>query len=158
MTWPPAGPLGPRHLHIGEAGSPPRIAHTPPPPATPGQPLSIRARVSSGAPLARVALHYRNLNQMQTHDLLPLLPEQEPTGGLTPAAEGVDVTENGEGREIDLLATIPGEHVDAQWDLMYHLEAVDVLGNGAFFPGLEAGTPYVILPVRRPTDPPDSPG
>ena len=153
VTWPPAGPLGPRRLHVGEAGSPPRIAHAPPPPATPGQPLPIRARVSAGAPLARVTLHYRNLNQMQTHDLLPLLPEQEPTGGLAPAAEGVDVTAYGEGREIDLLATIPGEHVDPQWDLMYHLEAVDVLGNGAFFPGLEAGTPYVVLPVRRPTGP-----
>jgi hypothetical protein len=32
---------------------------------------------------------------------------------------------------------------------MYHLEAVDVLGNAAFFPGLGAGTPYVVLPVRR---------
>jgi hypothetical protein len=98
-------------------------------------------------------LHYRNLNQMQTHDLLPLLPEQERAGGLAPAAEGVDVTEYGEGRVIDLLATIPGEHVDPRWDLMYHLEAVDVLGNGAFFPGLEAGTPYVVLPVRRATGP-----
>ncbi|HEX2325270.1 MAG TPA: hypothetical protein VHQ00_07705, partial [Chloroflexota bacterium] len=86
VTWPPSGPLGPRRLHVGEAGSPPRIAHSPPPPATPGQPLPIRARVSAGAPLARVTLHYRNLNQMQTHDLLPLLPEPEPAGGLAPAA------------------------------------------------------------------------
>jgi hypothetical protein len=90
---------------------------------------------------------------MQTHDLLPLLPEQdgvaETAGGLPPAAERVEATEAGEGREVDLVATIPGEHVDPRWDLMYHLEAVDVLGNGAFFPGLEAGTPYVVLPVRR---------
>ncbi|HEX2515477.1 MAG TPA: hypothetical protein VH257_12285, partial [Chloroflexota bacterium] len=153
VTWPPSGPLGPRRLHVGEAGSPPRIAHSTPPPATPGQPLPIRARVSAGAPLARVTLHYRNLNQMQTHDLLPLLPEPEPAGGLAPSAGEVDVTAYGEGREIDLLATIPGEHVDPRWDLMYHLEAVDVLGNGAFFPGLGAGTPYVVLPVRRATGP-----
>ena len=46
-------------------------------------------------------------------------------------------------------ASIPAAHVTAEWDLMYHLEAVDVLGNAAFFPGLEAGTPYVVTTVAR---------
>ena len=135
-VWPDGAASGPRRLGVGAAAAPPRILHLPPAGAVPGAPLTLRARVTAGAPLERVTLHYRHLNQFQTHDRLPLSPRAQEAGA--------------DGSSGEFEATIPGEHVDAEWDLMYHLEAVDVLGNATFWPGLGAETPYVVLPVARP--------
>ena len=72
---------------------------------------------------------------MQTHDRLALLPAGPP-GSSPPSC-------------VTLSATIPGDHVSIEWDLMYHVEVVDILGNATFFPGLAAGTPYIVVPVER---------
>jgi hypothetical protein len=135
-TWPPEGRAAPRRVHAGHATTPPAIEHEPVRTAAPGAPLAIRARITAGAPLARATLHYRNVNQMQNHDRL----EMARTDG--PAT--VDDATAG-----DYLATIPAAHITPEWDVMYHLEAVDVLGNAAFYPGLTAGTPYVVAAVDR---------
>ena len=78
---------------------------------------------------ARVTLRYRKQNQMQTHERVEMVPTS-----TDPCA---------------FVATIPGAHVSVEWDLMYHVEAVDALGRASFFPGLSAGTPYIIVPVDR---------
>jgi hypothetical protein len=145
-TWRPEGSAAPRRVYAGRSTTPPLVEHEPIRSALPGEPLEIRARVTASAPLRRVTLHYRNVNQMQTHDRLEMerVPdpnEQDWRSGTGPSA----VT------SALFHATIPAEHVTAEWDLMYHLEAVDVLGNAAFYPGLEAGTPYIIVPVARAT-------
>jgi hypothetical protein len=83
---------------------------------------------------------------MQTHDRLEMerVPDQEEQD-RQPGTHLSTVT------SAVFQATIPAEHVSPEWDLMYHLEAVDVLGNAAFYPGLEAGTPYIVVPVTRAT-------
>jgi hypothetical protein len=140
-TWPEGGPAAPRRVYVGPTGALPTFSHDAVEQVEPGQPVPIMARVSTAAPPARVTMHYRNVNQMHTHDCLEMLPEAPPS----PAPDG---------RWTAVYrATIPAEHVSAEWDLMYHLEAVDVLGNAAFYPGLTAETPYVMAAVRRPTEP-----
>jgi len=129
VYWPIKGEGAPRRVYVGASTNPPEVEHDPITRARPGESIEIRARVSGRAPLARVTLLYRNVNQFQTHDRLVMTP-------------------------LDLdssiyAATIPGEHVSVEWDLMYHLEAVDVLGNHTIHPGLGAGVPYVIVPIER---------
>ena len=126
------GSTAPRCVYVGDTRVPPEITHEPIRSAMPGAPLEVRAGVRAGAPLARVTLYYRNLNQMATHDQLPMLPL------------------DADGTRHVVTATIPAAHVTREWDLMYHLEAVDVLGNATFFPGLVAGTPYIVVSVTRP--------
>jgi hypothetical protein len=46
-------------------------------------------------------------------------------------------------------ATIPGEFVVTQWDLMYFIEAIDTLGNGRMHPDMDAEMPYVIVELDR---------
>jgi len=42
-------------------------------------------------------------------------------------------------------ATIPASEITETWDLMYYIEAVNILGNGTFFPDREMETPYVVV-------------
>lgn len=127
--WPSAGPSSPRRLHVGASANPPGVHHDPITRARPGQPIEIRTRIAAAAPLSRVTLLYRNLNQFQTHDRLEMIP-------LDPGSE-------------TYTATIPGPHVSVEWDLIYHLEVLDALGNHTIHPGLTAPVPYVIVPVDR---------
>ena len=46
-------------------------------------------------------------------------------------------------------ATIPGEFIVPEWDLMYFVEVMDENGNGRIFPDLEQGAPYVIVGLER---------
>jgi len=43
---------------------------------------------------------------------------------------------------------IPASFVDAQWDLMYFVEAVGKDGAGRMYPDMETETPYVVVKVR----------
>jgi hypothetical protein len=54
------------------------------------------------------------------------------------------------GRPGEFTATIPGEFIVPEWDLMYFFEIVDVHGNGINHPDLLQGMPYVIVEVARP--------
>ena len=127
-------------MHAGASTTPPRVRHAPISHAAPGQPIEIRAIITADAPIARATLLYRNLNQFQTHDRIDLVP----------TVPGSDT----------YTATIPAEHVSIEWDLMYHLEVVDALGNATIHPGLHAGgpdgpahpaggAPYVVVSVAR---------
>ncbi len=70
VYWPIRGEQAPRRVYVGASTSPPEVEHDPVTRARPGESIEIRARVSGRAPLARVTLLYRNVNQFQTHDRL----------------------------------------------------------------------------------------
>ena len=46
-------------------------------------------------------------------------------------------------------ASIPGDFLVPEWDLMYFLEVVDSKGNGRMYPDLETDMPYVIVKLQR---------
>ena len=46
-------------------------------------------------------------------------------------------------------ATIPGEFIVPEWDLMYFVEVMDAQGCGRISPDLEDGAPYVIVKLER---------
>ena len=71
-------------------------------------------------------LYYRDLNQ---RELFTPVTMQQVDGAWT--------------------ATIPGMDIVSDWDLMYYVEAIDRLGNGAIGPDLDVETPYVVVPVER---------
>jgi hypothetical protein len=52
-------------------------------------------------------------------------------------------------RADEYQATVPGEHLDPQWDFMYLIEAMDACGNGTIYPDLEVETPYVVVRLER---------
>ena len=46
-------------------------------------------------------------------------------------------------------ATIPGEFIVPQWDLMFFVEVMDQSANGRMLPDLEKEMPYVIVDLIR---------
>jgi hypothetical protein len=52
-------------------------------------------------------------------------------------------------RRKGFVATIPGDFIVPQWDMMYFVEAVDQQGHGWKVPDFEKEMPYVIVPVKR---------
>jgi hypothetical protein len=96
--------------------------------APPQQPLRITARVNDPAGLASVRLRYRHVTQFEDYQTIEMQPSSEP-GGYT--------------------ATVPGDFVTPQWDVMYFIEAEDKAGNGTIWPDLEKEMPYVIVKLQR---------
>jgi hypothetical protein len=113
-----------RSVPVATERRPPVIAHQPVLGARAGQAIEVCATVTSTAPLRDVTLYYRNLNQKE-----PLIP----------------LVLTGDGQHY--RGTIPAEDVIAGWDLLYFIEAVDVLGEATVFPALETPPPYVVVPV-----------
>ena len=86
----------------------------------------MTAQVDSTEDLKQVTLYYRDLNQRELYTPVPM---RQIGGAWT--------------------ATIPGMDIVPDWDLMYYVEAIDRLGNGAIGPDLDVETPYVVVPVER---------
>jgi hypothetical protein len=103
-----------------------RIDHTPITTAKPGEDLLITARVRSAAPIKRVVLHFRRLDQ--TADW----KEQE----MSPGDDEV------------FSATIPAGEISAQWDTQYYLEVLFAEG-GRNWPSWENGPPYFVIHTLR---------
>jgi hypothetical protein len=120
-TWPADAE---RVVPVAGVRRPPAINHEPVRAASAGRPIEICATVTSAAPLQAVTLYYRNLNQKE-----PLLP--------------LPLTADGD----HYRGAIPAEDVVAGWDLLYVIEAVDVLGEATVFPPLETPPPYIVVPV-----------
>lgn len=95
-----------------------------------GAPVSVdfkvRAKVTAPAGVRWIRLRYRHVNQKEDYETLPMT--EEGTSGI-------------------YSASIPGEFITAQWDLMYYVEIVDGHGTGKIYPDLEHDTPYVIQSV-----------
>ncbi len=100
---------------------------------TAGEPLVIRAEVTDPSGLDAVYLRYRGVNQHQDFHRAVMLP----TGGAN-----------------EYRATIPGNHIDARWDLMYYIETIDAYGNGKIYPDLERETPYVVVDLHSASNAP----
>ena len=127
-TWPDDGQAHPVVLRVTSDDRPLILHHTPIQSAQPGQPLRIVAQVDDPARVRWVRLRYRGLSQHQDFQLLPMLPT---------------------GHNSEFAATIPGQNIDPQFDLMYQFETMDNQGNGKIYPDLEKETPYVVVNVAR---------
>ncbi len=116
----------PQPVAVGNAVSAPAVDVDRASLAVPGQDLTVTTRVDSDEDLALVTLYYRDLNQRELYTPVPM---QQTNGAWS--------------------ATIPGMDIVSDWDLMYYVEAIDRLGNGAIGPDLDVETPYVVVPVQR---------
>jgi hypothetical protein len=93
-----------------------------------GQPLRIVARATDPAGVQALRLRYRHVTQFEDYATL----EMEPTG-----------------RPDEYAATIPGEFIEAKWDLMYFLEAIDRAGNGTMWPDFNREPPSIFVKLAR---------
>jgi len=96
--------------------------------ARPGEPLRITAKVSGPAKVKWLRLRYRHLTQFEDYESVEMARDQQ---------------------DGSWSATIPGEFIVPEWDLMYFVEVMDENGNGRTFPDLEQGAPYVIVELDR---------
>jgi hypothetical protein len=53
------------------------------------------------------------------------------------------------GQPDEYAATIPGEFIGANWDLMYFIEAINRVGSGTRWPDFTREAPYVFVRVQR---------
>jgi len=53
------------------------------------------------------------------------------------------------GNQVQYAAEILGDHIPAQWDLMYFFEVLDNFGNGKIYPDAEQQAPYVMVKLER---------
>ena len=93
------------------------------------EPLRVTALSNSLSDLDQVTLHYRHTNQLEG----PF--ETEP------------MTETANGH----VATIPGDYVSTEWDLLIYVTAVDSDGNGIVAPGVfdaREAAPYHAITVE----------
>jgi hypothetical protein len=127
-AFPEGGPGDPLSVIVTGDERPPTVIHEPIHSAPAGQPLTVSAQVHDPSGVAWVRLRYRSVTQFQDYRTL----EMRPTG-----------------RADEHRATVPGEHLDPQWDWMYLIEVMDACGNGAIYPDLESETPYVIVRLER---------
>ena len=96
--------------------------------AIPGKDLHIHALVSDPSGIKQVRLRYRHLTQFE--DYLVAEMQMDPVSGT-------------------YRATIPGDFIVPEWDLMYFVEAIDSLGNGCLIPDLDREMPYVIVETGK---------
>lgn len=105
-----------------------QITHTPVNNAPVGKSIKIAVKVMAPSGIKWVRLQYRNVNQEQEYQMLPMLLSAEK-----------DMYE----------VIIPGEKINPKWDFMYLIEIMDNKGNGAIYPDLNKETPYVVINLNR---------
>src|SRR5262249_25048104 len=93
-----------------------------------GQPLTIRARVSSGQGVKWVRLRCRSVNQRLDYDIIPMTPTGKPD---------------------EYQAIVPADKIPPKFDFMYYIEAMDKRGTGCIWPDFEKQTPYVVVKLNR---------
>jgi hypothetical protein len=114
-------------VYIGREPAPPVIRHDPVTSCEPGQPLRLAFVIAGASPISSARLYYRHLTQMESY-------------------RTADLTASGDKYE----ATIPGDFVTTDHDIMYYVEALDRLGGGTFYPDPDRTAPYVIVKVKHP--------
>ncbi len=93
-----------------------------------GKPLTIKLKVSALSGVKWVRLRYRNVNQEQEYQMLPMLSSGEK-----------DVYQ----------VVVPADKINPKWDFMYLIEIMDNKGNGTIYPDLNKNTPYVVVNLNR---------
>jgi hypothetical protein len=94
----------------------------------PGKSVDVTAKVWDPSGVKWVRLRYRHVTQFEDYQTAEM--QYDPQTGLW-------------------SATIPGQFVVPQWDLMYFIEAVDTQGNGRMYPDMDVEMPYVIVKLDR---------
>jgi hypothetical protein len=94
----------------------------------PGDPFTIKIRVSAPAGVKWVRLQYRAVNQYKDFEMLPMTLTNE--------------------RNM-YQATIPADKMDARYNLMYLVEMMDNNGKGFIYPDLNKETPYKVVNFIR---------
>jgi hypothetical protein len=89
----------------------------------PGKPLQLLLRVWPATEVTQIRLHYRALNQMAQWKVMETTAQKP-------------------------VFTIPGEEIDARWDLQYYFEVLNHEGTGWFLPDPAKATPYYVVSVQ----------
>jgi hypothetical protein len=106
--------------------SPPTVRHTAVAEHAPGQSLEIAAEVNDNSSVQKVLLYYRPTRQTMEYS-------------------AVTMTKVGE----KYVATIPGNIITSEYDMMYYFEAIDPHGNACIYPNADVETPYFVVKVKR---------
>lgn len=104
------------------------IIHQPVTSARVGEPVTIKVKVSATAGVKWVRLRYRNVNQEEDYQTLPLLAT---------------------GEKDTYQAVVPASQINPRWDFMYYLQVMDNKSNGRIYPDLNKETPYIIVALKR---------
>ncbi len=125
---PAGGPEDPIAVTITRNEQPPTVEIRPLRAPKPGQSVTVNAKAHDPSGVKWVRLRYRRVTQFEDYQTAYM--------------------------QYDLQtqlwsATIPGEFVVPQWDLMYFIEAIDTLGNGRMYPDLETEAPYIVVQLKR---------
>ncbi|QEF97998.1 hypothetical protein Mal15_20440 [Stieleria maiorica] len=108
--------------------TPPAVEHDPVSSARLLSPLRIVARVTDPSGVQSLKLRYRHVTQYEEYRELDFHPTE---------------------RTNEYAATIPGGFLVPQWDVMYFIEVIDGVGNGAICPDFQTRAPYVIVELER---------
>jgi len=125
---PTAGDEDPIVMTITSDDQPPQVDIVRVQAPKPGKSMDVKAKVLDPSGVKWVRLRYRHVTQFEDYQSAQM--QYDPQTGLW-------------------SATIPGEFVVPQWDLMYFIEAVDTQGNGRMFPDMDVEMPYVIVKLDR---------
>ncbi len=128
VTYPPGGGTSLATIIVSSDHEAPAVSHQPIRRARPGEPLTVRAEVRDPSGVKWVCLRYRSVTQHQDFRTLAMLPR---------------------GRPHEYETTVPGGHLDPQWNFMYLIEVMDEAGNGTIHPDLNKETPYVIVDLQH---------
>jgi len=101
----------------------PALEHSPMKLIHPGKPLQLLLRVWPATEVTQIRLHYRALNQMAQWKVMETTAQKP-------------------------VFTIPGEEIDARWDLQYYFEVLNHEGTGWFLPDPSKATPYYVVSVQ----------
>jgi hypothetical protein len=125
---PAAGQEDPIAVTVTNDEQPPAAGIEPVQAPKPGKSLQVTAKVQDPSRVKWVRLRYRHVTQFEDYQTAEM--QYDPQTQLW-------------------SATIPGDFVVPQWDLMYFIEAVDTKGNGRMYPDMETEMPYVIVKLDR---------
>ncbi len=125
---PTTGAEGPIVMTITDDDQPPQVNLERVQAPKPGKSVDVTAKVWDPSGVKWVRLRYRHVTQFEDYQTAQM--QFDPNTGMW-------------------SATIPGEFVVPQWDLMYFVEAVDGHGNGRMYPDMDVEMPYVIVKLDR---------
>lgn len=124
----PAGKAGGNTEVEPRDGAGPAVSHDPVTMLTVGKPLKLSAEVKDRAGVAWVRVRYRGVTQFEEYKTIEMRRV---------------------GQSNRYAVEIPTTEIDAKWDFMYFIEAMDKSGAGCIWPDLEKRTPYVIVRLDR---------
>ena len=118
----------PQYEEFGAETKRPVVVHRPVVTAPAARPLTIAAEVKAPSGIKWVRVRFRRVDQTQDYETLEM--------------KAVDDKGNFE-------AVIPAEKIDARFDFMYFIEAMDRERHGVIYPDFQERTPYCVVRLER---------